>query len=44
MHHRVAGENTSKVPFTLLKLFGSQEASFGLAEGMVGETVPELLA
>jgi hypothetical protein len=43
MHHRVAGENTSKVPFTLLKLFGSQEASFGLAEGMVSETVPELL-
>jgi len=44
MHHRVVEENTSKVPFSLLKLFGSQEASFGLAEGLVSETIPELLA
>lgn len=44
LHHRVDGENTSKVPFSLLKLFGSQETSFGLDEGMTTETIPELLA
>lgn len=44
LHHRVAGENTSKVPFTLLKLLGSQETSFGLAEGATSETIPELSA
>lgn len=43
-HHRSVDENTSKVPFTLLKAFGSQETSFGLAEGMVSDIVPELLA
>ncbi len=44
LHHRVDGDNASKVPFTLLKLFGSQEASFGKDEGLVSETVPALLA
>jgi hypothetical protein len=31
------------VPYTLLKLFGSQEPSFGVAEGLVSDTIPELL-
>jgi hypothetical protein len=44
LHHRVAGDNTSKVPFTLMKLLGSPDASFGLAEGLTDATVPELLA
>ena len=43
LHHRVDGENTSKVPFSLLKLFGSAETSFGLDEGLTTETIPELL-
>ena len=43
MHHRGDGDNTSKVPFTLLKMLGSAEASFGLAEGLTSETIPELL-
>lgn len=44
LHHRAQDDNTSKVPFTLLKLMGSPETSFGQAEGMVTETIPELLA
>lgn len=44
IHHRVNGENISKVPFTLLKALGSDDASFGMAEGMTSEVVPELLA
>jgi hypothetical protein len=43
MHHRSQSDNTSKIPFTLLKLFGSAEPSFGAAEGLVSETIPELL-
>ncbi|MDC0672485.1 DUF1552 domain-containing protein [Nannocystis radixulma] len=43
LHHRAAGDNASKVPFSLLKLFGSQEPSFGAAEGLVSDTIPELL-
>ncbi|MCY1059499.1 DUF1552 domain-containing protein [Nannocystis sp. SCPEA4] len=43
LHHRAAGDNASKVPFSLLKLFGSQEPSFGVAEGLVSDTIPELL-
>lgn len=43
LHHRSAGDNTSKVPYTLLKLFGSEETSFGAAEGLVSDTIPELL-
>ncbi|MBZ5711848.1 DUF1552 domain-containing protein [Nannocystis pusilla] len=44
LHHRAAGDNASKVPFSLLKLFGSQEPSFGVTEGLVSDTIPELLA
>lgn len=44
IHHRSAGDNTSKVPFTLLKALGHPDASFGMAEGMVSDTIPEILA
>jgi len=44
IHHRSAGENTSKVPFTLLQALGSVEPTFGAAEGMTGEIIPEILA
>ncbi|MCY1005380.1 DUF1552 domain-containing protein [Nannocystis pusilla] len=44
LHHRALGDNASKVPFSLLKLFGSPETSFGAAEGLVSDTIPELLA
>ncbi|WP_434427347.1 DUF1552 domain-containing protein [Nannocystis pusilla] len=44
LHHRAPGDNASKVPFSLLKLFGSPETLFGAAEGLVSETIPELLA
>jgi len=44
IHHRVAGENISKVPFTLLKAFGSPEGSFGINEAQASATVPELMA
>lgn len=44
LHHRAQGENTSKVPFTLLKLFGGPEPSFGKDEGLADQTIPELLA
>ena len=43
MHHRAAGDNISKVPFTLLKALGGAATSFGLAEGLVDTTIPELL-
>ena len=43
MHHRATGDNASKIPFTLLRALGSPATSFGLAEGLVGETIPELL-
>ncbi len=43
IHHRAMGDNASKIPFTLLKALGGPDASFGLAEGLVSETIPELL-
>ncbi len=43
LHHRAQGDNASKVPFTLLKALGHQAPSFGLAEGLTSELVPELL-
>jgi hypothetical protein len=43
VHHRGAGDNASKVPFTLLQAFGTAETSFGSAEGLTSEVVPELL-
>ncbi len=44
LHHRVAGNNTSMIPFTLLQMFGSPATSFGMAEGLVSQGIPEILA
>jgi hypothetical protein len=44
LHHRSAGNNTSMVPFTLLQMFGSPATSFGMAEGLVSQGIPEILA
>jgi hypothetical protein len=43
VHLRSASENTSKVPFTLLQMLGSEETSFGQDEGLVTDGVPGLL-
>jgi hypothetical protein len=43
-HLRLVGENTSKVPFTLLTMMGSTAKTFGMAEGQVSAGIPELLA
>jgi hypothetical protein len=43
IHHRAAGENTSKVPFTLLQMLGHPATSFGAAEGLVSTGIPEIL-
>jgi Protein of unknown function (DUF1552) len=43
-HLRFVDENASKVPYTLLSMMGSTAKSFGLAEGQVTSTIPELLA
>ena len=42
MHHRGQAENASKVPFSVLKMFGSEEPSYGEGPGLVTETIPEL--
>jgi hypothetical protein len=44
MHVRLIGENTSKLPFTLLTMMGSTATTFGQAEGQVTSRIPELLA
>lgn len=44
LHHRVVGDNTSKVPFTLLKLAGGNDATFGKDEGLVDSTIGALLS
>lgn len=44
IHFRSAGENTSRVPFTVLKALGHPDPSFGMAEGLVSDTIPEILA
>jgi hypothetical protein len=44
MHVRLIGENTSKLPFTLLTMMGSTATTFGQAEGQVTARIPELLA
>lgn len=44
LHHRGTAKNACMLPFTLLKMFGSAEESFGEAEGYVTETIPELYA
>jgi hypothetical protein len=43
-HIRLVGDNTSKVGFTLLQMFGSTAQSYGAAEGQVSSGIPELLA
>ncbi len=43
-HLRYVDENASKVPYTLLAMMGSTAKSFGLNEGQVTSTIPELLA
>ncbi|MEY2458761.1 MAG: hypothetical protein QOG30_591, partial [Acidimicrobiaceae bacterium] len=43
-HLRLVGENTSKVPYTLLTMMGSTVKTFGMAEGQVTSGIPELLA
>lgn len=44
VHHRATNGNSSLVPYTLLNALGSPDTSFGLAEGLVTETIPEILA
>lgn len=44
IHHRVAGENTSRVPFTLMNALAPQLTSFGQDEGLATEVIPEILA
>jgi len=44
MHHRGQAENASKVPFSLLKMYGSTDESYGEDVGFVNETIPELFA
>jgi hypothetical protein len=38
------GENLSKVPYTLLTMFGMPQGPWGMAESMVSTGLPELLA
>ncbi len=44
LHHRGSAQNACMLPFTLLKMFGSSETSFGEAEGYVTETISALYA
>jgi hypothetical protein len=44
LHHRAVGDNVSKVPFTLLKLMGGTDATFGKDEGLVDSTLGAVLA
>ncbi len=43
-HIRLVDDNSSKVAFTLLTVFGSTAQNYGLAEGQVTSGIPELLA
>jgi Protein of unknown function (DUF1552) len=43
-HVRLVGDNSSKVPFTVLQAYGSTETTFGQNEGQVSSGIPELLA
>jgi hypothetical protein len=43
-HIRLVGDNTSKVPFTVLQAYGSTAKTFGANEGQVSSGIPELLA
>jgi Protein of unknown function (DUF1552) len=43
-HLRLADDNVSKVPFTLLTAMGSKATSFGMAEGQVSTGLTGLLA
>jgi hypothetical protein len=42
-HIRRPDDNTSKVAFTLLQMYGSTASSYGAAEGQVTSGIPELL-
>ncbi len=44
LHHRGTAQNACMLPFTLLKMFGSAETSFGDAESYVSETISALYA
>jgi len=43
-HIRLVGDNTSKVPFTVLQAYGSTASTFGQNQGQVSSGIPELLA
>jgi hypothetical protein len=43
-HVRLVGDNSSKVPFTVLQAYGSTAPTFGANEGQVSSGIPELLA
>jgi hypothetical protein len=43
-HIRLVGDNSSKVPFTVLQAYGSTASTFGQNEGQVSSGIPELLA
>ncbi len=43
VHFRSPGDNASRVPFTVMKVFGGPDATFGAGEGMVDSGIPELL-
>ncbi len=43
IHHRAVDQNSSLLPFTLLKAMGSTEAAFGKDEGRVMSGIDELL-
>ncbi len=42
LHHKGNAENACKVPFSVLKMLGSTEESYGVDVGYTNETIPEL--
>jgi len=43
-HIRLIDANSSIVPYTIYKVFGGPDATFGQKEGQVSSGIPELLA
>ncbi len=43
LHHRALNDNTSKLPFTLLKLMGGTDPNWGKDEGLVDTTLGAIL-
>jgi hypothetical protein len=43
-HVRAVGDNVSKLPFTLLKLFGGTDATFGKDEALVDASLGSILS